>query len=96
MEIITFAGEKTSKVQQQKINFHDAADFRPKEKPLPDSRLCLSPLSINMVVLENKLKNVDIIEGPVEKIGANGKMISVYFRDPDGNLIEISNYVKNS
>ena len=35
---------------------------------------------------------VDIIEGPVKKTGARGPMMSVYFNDPDGNLIEISSY----
>ena len=35
---------------------------------------------------------VVIVEGPVEKTGALGPMTSVYFRDPDGNLIEVSNY----
>jgi len=37
--------------------------------------------------------NVEVIEGPVNRTGATGKIISAYFRDPDGNLIEISNYV---
>ena len=36
--------------------------------------------------------NVEIVEGPVEKTGAQGAMMSVYFNDPDGNLIEISSY----
>ena len=37
-------------------------------------------------------EGVEIIEGPVEKTGARGPMMSVYFNDPDGNLIEISSY----
>jgi catechol 2,3-dioxygenase-like lactoylglutathione lyase family enzyme len=36
---------------------------------------------------------VAIIEGPVQKTGATGPIQSVYFRDPDGNLIEVSNYL---
>ena len=35
---------------------------------------------------------VEVIEGPVERTGALGTMLSVYFRDPDGNLIEVSEY----
>lgn len=35
---------------------------------------------------------VEVIEGPLERSGALGKMVSLYCRDPDGNLIEISNY----
>lgn len=36
---------------------------------------------------------VPIEEGPVPRIGAKGPIMSVYFRDPDGNLIEVSNYI---
>jgi catechol 2,3-dioxygenase-like lactoylglutathione lyase family enzyme len=35
---------------------------------------------------------VQILQGPVEKAGALGPIISVYCRDPDGNLVEISSY----
>ena len=35
---------------------------------------------------------VEIMEGPVQRTGAIGSILSVYLRDPDGNLIEISNY----
>jgi len=36
--------------------------------------------------------DVSIIEGPVARTGAIGSIITAYFRDPDGNLIEVSNY----
>jgi len=35
---------------------------------------------------------VDIVEGPVGRVGALGPMTSVYFRDPDGNLLEVATY----
>ena len=38
---------------------------------------------------------VEIIQGPVEKIGSLGLMISIYFRDPEGSLLEISSYNEN-
>jgi len=38
-------------------------------------------------------KGVQILEGPVARTGANGSIISFYFRDPDGNLIEVANYL---
>ncbi|MCR9136303.1 MAG: VOC family protein [Alphaproteobacteria bacterium] len=34
---------------------------------------------------------IEIVEGPAEKSGAVGKLMSVYFRDPDDNLVEVSN-----
>ncbi len=39
---------------------------------------------------------VEIIEGPVKRTGAVGQIISVYFQDPDMNLIEESNYVEGA
>jgi catechol 2,3-dioxygenase-like lactoylglutathione lyase family enzyme len=35
---------------------------------------------------------IEIVEGPARRTGATGPIISVYFRDPDLNLIEVSNY----
>ncbi|MGR4868923.1 VOC family protein [Variovorax sp. LARHSF232] len=36
-------------------------------------------------------RGIDVFVGPVERVGAMGKLLSVYFRDPDGNLVEVSN-----
>lgn len=47
---------------------------------------------INNVISSLKKKGVAIEQGPVVKHGFKGKMMSVYFRDPDGNLVEISSY----
>ena len=44
------------------------------------------------MIAKLRAEGVVIIEGPVDKTGALGPMKSVYFRDPDGNLIEVSNY----
>ena len=63
-------------------------------RPAPGAiDLCLitkTPLAAVMETL--KEHGVAIIEGPVDKTGAMGPIKSVYFRDPDGNLIEVSNY----
>lgn len=44
------------------------------------------------IVAEFKEKDIPIVLGPVTKHGSKGKMTSVYVRDPDGNLVEISSY----
>ncbi|XP_014680486.1 PREDICTED: glyoxalase domain-containing protein 5-like, partial [Priapulus caudatus] len=85
------------KFGQQKINLHEAGDeFEPKARtPTPGSAdLCLiteNDLAQAMAYMESC--NVEIIEGPVERTGAVGKLQSFYIRDPDFNLIEISNQI---
>lgn len=80
----------------QKINLHQKGkEFEPKaENPTSGSAdLCfISETNIEEVLEELKLKNIEIIEGIVDRTGALGKIKSVYFRDPDLNLIEVSNY----
>ncbi|XP_028315953.1 glyoxalase domain-containing protein 5 isoform X1 [Gouania willdenowi] len=99
MEVITFKGNrKALAFGQQKFNLHQLGqEFEPKAKyPTPGSAdLCLitkTPLST--VVTHLKECGVEIEEGPVERTGAIGAINSVYFRDPDNNLIEVSNYTK--
>jgi len=79
---------------RQKINLHLAgAEFEPKaETPVPGSAdLCfLLEGTVDEVAAHLAKEGVDIIEGPVERVGAVGTIRSVYFRDPDGNLIEVS------
>ena len=52
----------------------------------------------NILYWINKLNNMNIKikEGPVERSGAKSKLSSIYFNDPDGNLIEISNIINKN
>ncbi|MEM7440546.1 MAG: VOC family protein [Pseudomonadota bacterium] len=63
------------------------------EKTVPGSgNFCLvTDTPIKEVIRILRASNVTIVEGPSEKLGAVGKLMSVYFRDPDDNLVEISN-----
>ena len=79
---------------RQKINLHQAGrEFEPKaRKPTPGSAdLCfLAATPIAEVVAHLEARGVAIEEGPVARTGAEGPITSVYLRDPDGNLIEVS------
>ena len=80
----------------QKINLHQSGkEFEPKaKKPTPGSAdLCfITGISLSKVIEQLTAQNVAIVEGPVQRTGAIGVIMSVYFRDPDGNLIEVSTY----
>jgi catechol 2,3-dioxygenase-like lactoylglutathione lyase family enzyme len=99
MQVIEFAGgRKALKFGRQKINLHIfGKEFEPKaDKPTPGSAdLCLlTDSTISQVVEHLKRCQVEILEGPVERTGAEGPIISVYFRDPDQNLLEVSQVIE--
>ncbi len=97
MQTVSFgAGRKALAFGTQKINLHRYRhEFEPKaERPTPGSAdLCLiTSLPIDAVMAHLRACSVAILEGPVPRTGARGPIVSVYFRDPDLNLIEVSNY----
>jgi catechol 2,3-dioxygenase-like lactoylglutathione lyase family enzyme len=82
---------------QQKINLHPANEpLKPHANlPTPGSAdFCfITQVPIYEFITHLKQLNIQIEEGPVLRTGALGQIISVYLRDPDLNLIEISNYL---
>ncbi|MEV7394431.1 MULTISPECIES: VOC family protein [unclassified Streptomyces] len=97
MEEVSFrAGRRALRFGSSKINLHQAGqEFEPKAaRPTPGSAdLCfIVDQEIGEIAAELTAHGVTIEEGPVERTGATGPIISLYVRDPDGNLIELSNY----
>ena len=96
MEIVTFGeGRRALVFGDQKINLHESGkEFEPKAlKPTPGSTdLCfITNVSLEYVKKHLESMGVNVIEGPVKRTGACGVINSVYIKDPDGNLIELSN-----
>ncbi|MET3382314.1 Catechol 2,3-dioxygenase [Variovorax sp. YR752] len=88
------AGRKAFRFGNQKINLHiKDHEFEPKAQlPTPGSLdLCfIASVPLEEVIARLKEHDVPILEGPVMRTGATSRIRSVYVRDPDLNLIEIS------
>lgn len=95
MTLETFgAGRKAFKFGNQKINLHvKGKEFEPKAH-LPVSGaldLCfIAAIPLDEVISRLNARGAKIIEGPVARTGAMFKLRSIYLRDPDLNLVEIS------
>jgi catechol 2,3-dioxygenase-like lactoylglutathione lyase family enzyme len=101
MEIVTFGeNRKALSFGSQKINLQQLGreSALRADKPTPGSAdICfITSLSLSDVIAHLNSCGVDLIAGPVERNGARGLMMSLYFRDPDNNLIEVSNYATGS
>jgi len=82
---------------EQKINLHQLGmEFEPRAEHVRagSADLCLIiDTPIAQAIEQLQQQGVDLIAGPVNRSGAKGKIISAYLRDPDGNLLEVSNYI---
>jgi len=98
MQEVVFRGDRRALAfGHSKINLHQRGkEFEPKAAhPTPGSAdLCLisaNPLDEVTAALSDH--GVSIEEGPIERTGAIGPILSIYVRDPDANLVEISTYL---
>ncbi len=91
------SGRVALKYGNQKINLHQLGnEYEPKANlPTPGSAdLCfIATTPLDDAIAHVKSCGVEIIEGPIERTGATGPIRSIYFRDPDNNLIEVSNEI---
>ncbi|MEW4370104.1 VOC family protein [Paenibacillus kandeliae] len=99
MRVETFGeGRKALHYGEQKINLHEVGhEFEPKANvPQPGSAdLCfIIDRSLEEVMTHLHQLGIELEEGPVQRTGAMGNIASVYIRDPDGNLIELSEYLE--
>ena len=87
-------GRMALKFGGQKINLHERGkEFEPKAMAASPGTLdiCfIAAVPLKDLIARLAACNVPIIEGPVMKTGALGPIRSVYVRDPDGNLVEVS------
>ena len=95
MTLETFGeGRKAFRFGNQKINLHlKGHEFEPKANtPVPGALdLCfIASVPLDEVIRRLHARQIPIIEGPVLRTGATSRIRSVYLRDPDLNLIEIS------
>ena len=99
MQVVTFEdNRKALRFGSQKINLHEASnEFDPKAlKPtLGSADLCfLTSFPLDQVIVHFQSCNIPLVEGPVQQSGATGPIMSVYIRDPDGNLIEVARRIE--
>lgn len=98
MQIVTFGDHRYAlQFGTQKINIHQyGKEFEPKAHlPVPGALdLCfITDEPLDNVKAHIEMEGIKILEGPIQRTGAQGAILSIYIRDPDLNLIEISQYL---
>lgn len=94
MKDIVFAnGRRALRFGNQKINLQLLGEETRNHAAVGSGDLCLiTEWPIQDVIQELKNEQIEILEGPILKSGATGQITSVYFTDPDRNLVEVSTY----
>lgn len=97
MEVVRFGEGRTAlRFGDHKINLHpreNGPGLVARAPAIGGGDFCLiTGTPIDAVVRHLEAEGVEIISGPGTRAGALGPITSVYFRDPDGNLVEVSNY----
>jgi catechol 2,3-dioxygenase-like lactoylglutathione lyase family enzyme len=98
MTQVSFAGNRQAlQFGNQKINLQQQDDEREPHaaQPTPGSAdLCfITDIPLEQVINHVQSCGVTIFAGPVQRTGSTGALLSIYIRDPDGNLVEIANRV---
>ena len=95
MEAVTFgAGRRALRFGDQKINLQTLGEETRNFAGIGSGDVCLlTRMGSDALCAHLAHEGVALVEGPVEKSGALGPILSVYFNDPDGNLIEVSSYL---
>jgi len=98
MEILTFAeGRKALRFGAGKINLHPiSAPFEPhaKQPALGAADLCfIVRQDVQTLAEALQARGIVLLGPPVVRTGAVGAILSIYFYDPEGNLIELANYL---
>lgn len=96
-EVVTFGDDRRAiRFGEQKVNLHPVdndIDLVAAEPTPGGGDFCLiTETAIEEIERQLHTRDIEVIEGPVERPGATGPITSVYFRDPDGNLVEIGTY----
>jgi len=94
VEAVTFAqGRRALQIGDQKINLQVLGQEQRNNAAIGSGDLCLVRETADADVLAHlATQGVEVVEGPVTKSGARGPIVSIYFNDPDGNLIELARY----